>query len=218
MTSNTQNDPMGLAAMDYLQGQRNGKILVRSNIAEDDYIPADYLFRTLDDMPQMEQTALDLCIGQTLDIGAGVGSHSLELKKKGLNVTSLDISPLNCQVAKARGLQNVLEADFYTLPTTTKYDTLLLLMNGIGIAGTLANLPFFLNKAKELLTPNGQILLDSSDLKYLYADEEGYLVPLGESYYGELTYTMRYKKAKCHPFKWLFIDADLLALVSYNFV
>lgn len=211
MNQDKLNDPMGLAAHDYINGTKGGKILIRSNIAEDDYIPVEYLFRPFDEMPPLEQKALELCKGAILDVGSGTGSHALELQTKGKNITCLDYSPLNCEVAKKRGIKKILEADFYNLQPETKYDTLLLMMNGIGIAGTLDNLPRFFEKTKELLAPNGQIILDSSDLRYLYIDGDSYLMPLNNRYYGEVVYSMRYKKAKCNPFNWLFIDSDLLA-------
>ncbi|MBI9061192.1 MAG: class I SAM-dependent methyltransferase [Marinilabiliaceae bacterium] len=201
---------MGLAGLDYLQGEKNGKITVRSNIAEDDYIPVKYLFRTFHQMPGLEQKALILCQGKVLDIGSGVGSHALYLQEKGLSVDCLDISPVNIQVASQRGVKNTISSDFFDFTTTDKYDTLLLLMNGIGIAGQINHLPKFFEKVRDLLAPGGQVLMDSSDLRYLYIDEDSYCIPLQDRYYGEVTYNMRYKNAKSEPFEWLFIDEALM--------
>lgn len=211
MTYTPESDPMGLAGLDYLQGEKNGKITVRSNIAEDDYIPVKYLFRTFHQMPELEQKALMLCRGKVLDIGSGVGSHTLYLQEKGLTIDCLDISPLNNQVASQRGVKHPITGDFFDFTTTEKYDTLLLLMNGIGIVGQINQLAKFFEKVKDLLAPGGQVLMDSSDLRYLYIDEDSYCIPLQDRYYGEVTYNMRYKKAKSTPFKWLFIDDSLMA-------
>jgi len=211
MTYTQKSDPMGLAALDYLKGVKNGKITVRSNIAEDDYIPVNYLFRSFNQMPRLEQKALSLCTGKVLDIGCGVGSHALYLQDKGVSVDGLDISPLNIQVSSQRGVKNTITGDFFEFQSTQKYDTLLLLMNGIGIVGKIDRLTNFFDKIKQHLSPKGQVLLDSSDLRYLYLDEDSYCIPLEDRYYGEVTYNMRYKTSKSTPFNWLFIDDTLLA-------
>lgn len=88
-------------------------------------------------------------------------------------------------------------------------------MNGAGIAETIDKLPSFLCKAKELLNIDGQILLDSSDLIYLFEDEDGSaLIDLNGKYYGELEYTFSFNKVKGEPFKWLFVDFDTLQAVA----
>ncbi|WP_430812319.1 MULTISPECIES: class I SAM-dependent methyltransferase [unclassified Carboxylicivirga] len=207
-------DPLGQAALDYLNGKRNLKITVQSNIVEDDVLPVDYLFRSFAEMPPLEQKALLHCRGSVLDVGGGVGSHTLELKQRGHAVTLLDTSRGCCQVAQQRGLINVINEDFYQLPADRKYDTLLLMMNGIGIVAAIDHLPVFFAKARALLNTNGQILLDSSDLRYLYIDEDSYCAPDEEQYYGEVMYTMQYGKHKTPAFEWLFIDPVLLTRVA----
>ncbi len=205
-----QNDPMGQAALEYISGQRGLSIRVRSNIAEDDFIPVDYLFRSFDQMPEIEQKALMLCKGDVLDIGSGVGSHALYLQQKGLQVDCIDTSAGCKEVALQRGIKHFYLADFYQFETDKKYDTLLLMMNGIGLAGNLKNLDHFLQCLKKHLKPNGQILLDSSDLRYLFIDEDSYMMVPMENYYGEVIYTMKFKNHKTQPFPWLFIDPALL--------
>jgi len=145
-----------------------------------------------------------------LDIGGGVGSHSLELQNKGYDVTLLDSSNGCCNTASQRGVKQVINGDFYAFNPSEKYDTLLLMMNGIGIAAAIDHLPTFFAKAKEYLKPDGQIILDSSDLRYLYIDENSYCELPQEQYYGEVMYTMSYQKYKTQPFEWLFIDAAIL--------
>ena len=205
-----QNDPMGQAALDYMSGKRGLSIRVRSNIAEDDQIPVDYLFRTFNEMPEIEQKALMHCKGKILDIGAGVGCHALYLQQKGLEVDCLDTSAGCKEAALQKGVNSYYQVDFYEFDTNTKYDTLLLMMNGIGLAGTLKNLDHFLQTLKKHLKPGGQILLDSSDLRYLFIDEDSYMMVPMENYYGEVIYTMKYKQHKTNPFPWLFIDPALL--------
>jgi len=210
------NDPMGQAALDYLRGLKGLKINVRSNIAEDDFIPVDYLFRSFNQMPDIEQKALMLCHGDILDVGAGVGSHALYLQQKGANIDCIDTSPGCKIVANQRGIINYFNADFFNFESNKKYDTLLFMMNGIGLAGTLQNLDLFFQKTKQLLKKDGQVLLDSSDLRYLFVDEDSYLQPAANNYYGEVIYNMRYKKHKTNPFPWLFIDPQLLKQMAFQ--
>ncbi|TRX65687.1 bifunctional 2-polyprenyl-6-hydroxyphenol methylase/3-demethylubiquinol 3-O-methyltransferase UbiG [Carboxylicivirga sp. M1479] len=206
------NDPLGQAALDHLKGKRQLEIQVQSNIVEDDVIPVDYLFRDFANMPTLEQKGLNHCQGKVLDLGGGVGSHSLELQRKGMDVTLLDVSYGCCQVARQRGVKEVINEDFYAYEPEVKYDTILLMMNGIGLAAAVDHLPTFFNKLKEYLAPKGQVILDSSDLRYLYIDEDSYCDLPDETYYGEVMYTMSYKDHKTSAFEWLFIDPALLAL------
>ncbi|GAA4296476.1 class I SAM-dependent methyltransferase [Nibribacter koreensis] len=203
-------DPLGSAIADFWHGAKRAQVKVFSDQADPDVMPINYLFRSEEEMPEREQEALSLCRGKVLDVGAGAGSHALVLQQKGLSVTALEISEKACDVMKARGVENVMCGDFYTLDPKP-FDTLLLLMNGIGLAGTLDRLPQFLQTCKNWLAPGGQVLLESSDILYLYEEEDGsVLVNLNGSYYGELTYVMQYKKEQTEPFPWLFVDVGVL--------
>ncbi|KAA6434606.1 methyltransferase domain-containing protein [Rufibacter glacialis] len=203
-------DPMGAAIKAYWEGNKKASITVYSDQMEADELPAAYLFREFAEMPEREQLALNLATGRVLDVGAGAGSHALALQARGVEVTALEISERATQVQKARGVKNVLPGDFFTLPPAP-HDTLLLLMNGIGLAGTLEGLPDFLATCKKWLAPGGQILLESSDILYLYEEEDGsVLLDLNGAYYGELTYLMEFGQERSEPFPWLFINFDLL--------
>lgn len=205
-----KNDPIGIAIKDYLHGKKQGAITVASNIADDDSIPVDYLFRQQEEMPELETLALEACQGHVLDIGAGAGCHSLILQERGLPVTALDVSEGAVEAMRERGISQVVHADVLTLKDQ-KYDTLLMLMNGIGIVGDLFGLYRFLVHAKTILNPGGQILLESSDILYMYEQEDGSaLLDLNAGYYGEVEYNMHYKSHESGKFKWLFIDPALL--------
>ncbi len=207
-----QNDPIGKAIQDYFNGITTDNILVRTDIAEDETLSPSYFFRTYDQMPVQEQEALRRCKGKVLDIGAGAGAHSIWLKDNGFEVTSLDISPLSCETMVARGLKNVHCDDIYAL-TGIKFDTILLLMNGAGVAQTLPGLVVLLNHLKNLLQPDGRILADSSDLLYLFTDENGesWIDIASDTYYGEMEYQLSYKNVKGKKFPWLFVDPETLA-------
>ena len=215
----SRNDPMGQAIADFHRTGHAGRLQVLSPMFDDDVMPLDILFRGYDEMPSLERKALDIANGRVLDVGAGAGCHSLVLQERGLNVTAIDISPLSVQTMKARGLKNAMEQDFFTM--TGQYDTVLMLMNGIGIVGRLARLPEFFARLDRILAPSGQVLCDSSDLRFLFEDDNGILiVPEDTNYYGECSFTMKYKGVKGDPFEWLYVDADTLkkaaAKCGYN--
>ena len=211
-------DVMGHACADYLAGIKNGKIRVKSNIVEDDVIPVPYLFREFDQMPVLEQKALQMCKGKVLDVGAGVGSHALYLQQQGVDVTAVEISPGLCEAMKQRGVTYVLQEDFFMMQPTVRYDTLVMLMNGIGIVGRVERLGDFFNHAKTLLAPGGRILLDSSDIAYLFDDEDTEFLPeTFDHYYGEIQYQMIYKQTRGDRFHWLFIDPKMLAHIAGEF-
>lgn len=211
MISNMGKDVFGKAIRAYHSGRSRGQIRTYSSLEEEDRFPVSYLFRDFDAMPLLEQTALESCWGKVLDIGCGAGSHSLYLEGKGLDVTSLDESPGAVEVCRKRGLKDVVQADFWQFEGG-KYDTLLLLMNGIGLVGQIERMPRFLEKAKEMLNPGGQIVFDSSDIVYMFDEEE---LPAGdEPYYGEVVFQIAYGNLRSDPFPWLYIDFKTLEQIA----
>ncbi len=207
-------DPFGNALKDYLKDQKDRNIIIHSDIAEDDVMPVPYLFRAYAEMPKLEQTALDMCKGKVLDIGGGSGSHALYLQEKGIDVSVIDISEGAAEVMKARGVQNVILGDINAYDTE-KYDTLLLLMNGIGLTGTLDGFKQFLMHCKNLLKPNGQIVFDSSDVMYMYEEEDGSVwINMMNEYHGEVEFSMEYNELKGEPFKWLYLDYEMMTQLA----
>lgn len=207
-----KQDPMGRAILEYQTTGQASRLRVLSSLFEEDEIPVEHLFRSEADMPELEKTALSVVKGRILDIGAGAGCHSLVLQEKGFAVTSVDISPLSCEAMKARGLKDVRCLDILNEPLAEKFDTILMLMNGTGIAGTADGLAPMLQKVASFLADGGAILIDSSDLLYLYEDEDGAVdIDLAGSYYGEIDYQMVYKRTKGEPFNWLYADFSLLS-------
>ena len=206
---NVKMDPMGRAILDYYKDKKASKLRVFSPMFEEDEIPLTTLFRSYKSMPEIECKALDMAKGRVLDVGAGSGCHSLVLQERGVDVTAIDISPLSVETMKERGVKKVLEQDFFTLKG--QYDTILMLMNGIGIVGTLDRLPEFFKQLDKILAHRGQVLCDSSDISYVFEDEEGMIdIPNEMDYYGEHSFQMQYKDTIGEPFDWLYIDADTL--------
>ncbi|MCR9181671.1 MAG: class I SAM-dependent methyltransferase [Flavobacteriaceae bacterium] len=205
-----QKDILGKALLDYFHKRYTEDILTETNISEEDVLPLPYFFRDYEEMPQIEQRALDLAKGKVLDVGCGAGSHALYLQEKGLEVIAIDVSKGAIEVCKLRGVNDA--KMLRLLNITEKFDTVLLLMNGTGIFQNLEKAPHYLNHLKNLLNPGGQILIDSSDLIYMFDvdDDGGVWVSTEKEYYGELTFKMTYKGEESDLFEWLYLDFDKL--------
>lgn len=203
-------DLFGRAILDYQTNNEPQNLITETDISEADEMKVAYLFRSFNKMPKLEQKALQLSKGKILDVGCGAGSHSLYLQEKGFDVTSIDSSEKAIQACKLRGLKNARTQNLLDIQNET-FDTILLLMNGTGIFGTLPQTSIYLQKLKSLLNPNGQILIDSSDIIYMFDQEEdgSFYVP-ADGYYGELTFTISYKNQTEEPFPWLYLDYNTL--------
>ena len=203
-------DLFGQAILDYQTQNTPEDLVTETNISEADEMSVAYLFRTYQEMPKIEKKALQFAKGKILDVGCGAGSHSLYLQQKGFDVTAIDISPNAIKACQLRGVKDARVQHLLELENK-QFDTILLLMNGTGIFGTLAETSKYLQKLKSLLTPNGQILIDSSDIIYMFdQDEDGaYMVP-AHGYYGELTFNVSYKGQTEDTFPWLYLDYNTL--------
>ncbi|MGY4536311.1 SAM-dependent methyltransferase [Mucilaginibacter sp. UYNi724] len=202
-------DIFGQALFDHYKQNGKHKLWINNTYGPKEEMPLDVYFRNAEEMPDLELIAITNCNGKVLDIGAGAGSHALILQGKGFDVTAMDISGLAVMIMQQRGVSHAFEADIFTY-SREKYDTLLLMMNGIGLCGTIQQLRLFLQHTKTLLKTGGQLLFDSSDIAYLYENK----LPDNESYYGELSYQYQYKGQKNDWFKWLYIDSEKLKAVA----
>ena len=204
-------DPMGAAIYDFHRNGSADVLKVYSSDFDDDEIPVADLFREYEEMPYIERVALDMADGKVLDVGAGSGCHSLALTKAGKESVAIDISPLSVEVMRERGVDARL-VNLYDESFAEKFDTVLMLMNGTGIIGTLENMETFFTRIRQLLNPDGCVLIDSSDLRYLFEEEDGSLmIDLADDYYGLVDYQMQYKEVLGEPFDWLYVDFDTLA-------
>ena len=207
-----KKDVFGQALYDFYRFGRTEPLLLHTSYQDIEEMPLDVFFRDNSQLPELEQIALALCDGNVLDVGAGAGSHALELQQKNMEVTALDHSKLACQVITSRGVNRVINADFFGLENSDiKYDTLLFLMNGIGLSGTIQGLEKTLQIARKILYPGGQIIFDSSDISYLYDD---YGVKKPAHYPGIIEYQYEYKNEMGVPFEWLYIDQEELIKVA----
>jgi SAM-dependent methyltransferase len=198
-------DVFGAALKDQFLHQETEILWLHNSYGEPEEMPLDVFFRTAEEMPELELIALDLCRGRILDIGAGAGSHALLLQQKHQDVTALDLSAGAVDVMQQRGVKKVLKGDIKN-HSDERYDTLLLLMNGIGLTGNLEGFKDFLSHASTLLKEGGQLLFDSSDIAYLYEDSS---MPANK-YYGQVSYKYIYKGQQGEWFNWLYLDQETL--------
>jgi precorrin-6B methylase 2 len=206
-----ENDPLGEALLDYFKNPSEQKVItVKSPDFDNDTIPVSYFFRKYNQMPELEQQALQMCGEKVLDAGAGAGCHAMILQNQGKDVTALESSPGAAEVLKQRGIEKSIQKDIYEY-TDERYDTILLLMNGIGLAGTPSGAKQLFVHLKSLLHSRGNILVDSSDLTYLYKEQHSIANiqrHLDDNYYGIVEFQMEYKHASGKPFKWLYLDEE----------
>lgn len=208
----SSKDPMGAAIADYHRTGCASTLRVFSSRFDEDEIPVEQLFRSYREMPAIEQQALTLATGRILDVGAGSGCHALALQEMGKEVTAIDISRLSVEVMEERGVKDARTIDLYDERFSEQFDTILLLMNGSGIIGNMEGMERFFLRMKLLLKPGGCIYMDSSDLKYLFEEEDGsFLIDIADDYYGLVDFRMQYKQVKGDTFDWLYIDFDTLA-------
>ncbi len=215
--SNAMNsgDPIGFAIQTYAKDKKPADIVVKSDICDDDIIPVEVLFRSFEEMPELEKVAISACKGKVLDVGAGTGIHAQVLSDNGHKVKCIDLSPGAVNYMKSVGL-NAEQCNFFNLKDE-KYDTLLFLMNGLGIAGRLNKLEMTLLHAKGLLENGGKMLCDSSDIRFIYEEEDGSLwTDLNSDYYGNFRFQMKYKKETSPWFDWLYVDFDSLHQAAEN--
>lgn len=205
-------DLFGKAILDYQTDNNPEDLITETSISEEDEMSVAYLFRDYEQMPKLEKKALHLATGKVLDAGCGAGSHSLYLQHhRKLDVKVIDISANAIHACRLRGIENAETMDLMDIENE-KFDTILLLMNGAGMCGKLNKVSAFLQKLKSLLNEGGQVLLDSSDIIYMFDEDEdgGKWIPSDIEYYGEVIFNISYKGEKEEPFNWMYIDYNTL--------
>lgn len=195
-------DIFGQALKDYYEEKEEKLLWLHNSYGDPEEMPIDIFFRMEEDMSPIELKALKLCKGKILDIGAGVGCHSIVLQERGLDVTALEISKDACEIMQDLGIKQIENADILTFKPIQKFDSLLLLMNGIGLSRTYSALPDFLEILKRLKTSEGVIVFDSSDISYLYNGTE----KKSSKQNGEVSYSYQYGNTKDPWFDWVYIS------------
>lgn len=205
-----EKDAIGNAISDYFSGVNFAAVAVFSSVDDNYFLECSELFRHHSEMSDIDREALSKTKGSILDVGAGAGSHSLYLQQKGKDITALEISPLACQIIRKRGLRKVINEDFFDFDTDSTFDTILLMMNGIGFVGSLNGLRDFLDQCETLLNPGGQILFDSTFL----SDDHKLWCEQNQSEYGKVDYQMIYNEFATDSFYWLYIDYEVIKKIA----
>lgn len=200
-------DLFGKAILDFHHNSNKTPLLLHSEYGPPETIPLERFFQN--EYTDLENFALDLVKGSILDIGAATGRHALHLQNEGHDVTAMDISIGCSTILQEIGLKKIITEDIYTYEDQ-KYDTLLMLMNGIGLAGSLEGLKKLLLQLKNLTHPKGQLIMDSSDISYLYEENP---LPV-HKYFGELLYQYEYEGVLGNSFNWLYIDQEKLISIA----
>ncbi len=98
-----------------------------------------------------------------------------------------------------------------------QFDTMLLLMHGIGVVGDLTGLREFLEHAKKLLAVGSQLLFDSADLAETFAAEGMDLSEIespDDGYHGEVWFDLEFDGLRGEEYPWLFVDPQTLSTVA----
>lgn len=201
-----EKDPMGMAIWEYYKTGICDRLWQLSSTGDEE-IELPYLFRSYDQMPEVDRMALDMAEGRILDVGAGAGCHSLELQNRGKMVTAIDISPLSCATMRERGIKDVRNIDFFDRELEGSFDTILMLMNGSGLVGKLKELPSLFYRLAELLSDSGCCITDIYDIRHLYEDQDA-VNNSNRPYYGEIDLCLKYRDTVGSPFYWLYTDFE----------
>lgn len=204
-------DVFGKVLKDHYLGWQKHKLWLHNSYGSPEEMPVDIFYRNKFEISELENIALDLCKNKTLDIGAGVGSHALILQNKGIDVTAIEISTIASEIMLKRGVKKVINGNIFEFKGE-KFDTILMMMNGIGLCGDMKGLEMFLEHLKTLLLPGGQVIFDSSDIAYLYKADDF----ISSNYYGEIAYQYEYQNVKGEWFKWLYVDFESLEKIAHK--
>lgn len=202
-------DVFGQALLDYYHNKFEPPLLLHNEYDSPEVIPIERYFIGEEEYSDLENFALQQLHGKILDIGSASGRHAHSLQNMGNDITAMDISPLCGRLMKEMGVEKIMIDDIYSF-SKQKYDTISMLMNGIGISGNINGLEQLLQHLKSILNPSGQLVMDSSDISYLYDGSS----LTEESYFGELKFNYEYKGILDEQFEWLYIDQNKLIAVA----
>ncbi|MHA2280941.1 MAG: class I SAM-dependent methyltransferase [Promethearchaeota archaeon] len=205
-------EPFGLALEEFYRGNKQAKVIFHRDdgLKEDHYV--SNFFRTKNGFSPLEKHAISLCYGKVLDIGAGVGPHSLELQNLGIYVLAIDVSSHACEIMKKRGVLKVMRSNIYDLKDVA-FDTVLLMGRSIGFVENLSGLKKFLTYCRDLLNPGGIILLDSIDVRQttnqIHLAYQKRNLKIGH-YFGEIRLQIEYEGQLGEKFQILHVDPQTL--------
>jgi SAM-dependent methyltransferase len=211
--------PLAEALVAYAAGDTGAELKVYVDDGEVDPLPISLFFRAPSELRDVDRMALEHVEGRVLDVGAGVGSVALTLQKLAFEVTAVEVIPEAVDIMSERGVRDARAGRIEDLPEGEVFDTILVLMNGIALAGSLAGVPGFLKTLRNRLEQGGQVLLDSTDLldgNTAPGDRTETLPPHWNEgdYPGEVHYQLEFQGKRGAPFPQVFVDPDTLAVLA----
>jgi SAM-dependent methyltransferase len=209
--------PLGAALLDYHRGDHDAKIIVASSLWEDEQTPVAAFYRPLEHaLPELERIAIARCRGAVLDLGAGSGRHAVELQAAGHPVVAVDILPEAVAIMRERGVRDPRCGGLESVRGET-FDTILMLMHGLGAVGDIRGLGHLLEQLPGLLAPGGALICDSADLATVLQDEAPELLDEltdRDGYLGEVEFALSYGGTRAPSYPWLFIAPDQLEILA----
>jgi hypothetical protein len=199
--------PLDAALAAYRAGRRNACVTMTTDVGGEETVSAELFFRGIEDMPPVERRAVELARGRVLDLGAGAGAHSVPFSRAGLPTTAVEVLPTAREILTERGIQDVRAGGLESLDAGERFDTVLVLMNGLGLAGSLGGLERFLAGLSARLASGAQILVDSTDPRPWGEPDDG-------RYPGEVHMRLAFEGREGPPFPFLFVDPDTLRDVA----
>lgn len=191
----------------YRSGRTGAELVMRTDVGGAEKVPVSLFFRSEAGMGPVERAALAGARGRILDLGAGAGAHAKVLMRRGLRVTAAEVLPEGREALRDEGVEDVRDGGLETVAEGERFDTVLVLMNGLGLAGTLSRLPAFLQGLAAVLAPGGQVLADSTDPAEWDDDADG-RAP------GEAHMQLSFDGVAGPPFPFLFVGPETLAEVA----
>jgi SAM-dependent methyltransferase len=201
--------PHSQAMLDYWRGDAEGGCAIHRDDGYSYLVPVAAFFAG-PPFNALEQLAMERSTGRVLDVGACVGRHSLFLQEHGCQVTAIELEPTLVDIMSERGVREPLAGSVFSL-AGRQFDTMLMLLNGFGLVGTPDGADAFFEHTRQLLSPGGQILCDSVDVRqttkptHLAYQEAN--IRCGRPA-GQRRYWMEYRGRRGEPFNWLHMDFD----------
>lgn len=207
-------DAFGSALLDRLAGVTNPIVIERN----DGFVTVDNADYS-GGWDELDQWALDRATGRVLDVGAGMGRASLVLQSRGQAVLALDTSPGAARVCRERGVQEVFQGSLDEAAAagmTGRFDSALLLGNGLSLLGSPESAGSFLVALGTLLAADGCVIgtcLDphsTDDQVHLELQQRN---QRDRKMAGQGAIRVRYKRLASAWFDWLLMSPGELAEV-----
>jgi SAM-dependent methyltransferase len=213
-------DAIGEAMKSFLDGRRAYEIIERDDGNFDVSSGPMAYFYEYHEWPEHEREAISRAKGRVLDIGAGAGRGALHLQDMGMDVTSIDNSPLAIEVCIARGVQKVILMPLEKIRLLKeKFDTVVMFCNNFGLFGNRDSARKLLKTLHDLTSEHAVILAasmdphnskDEADLRYRKRNMRRGRMP------GQNRVRVRYSIHKTGWFDYMLVSPDEMAMILHG--